>query len=135
ARVTVPLVLPSRPGAETLLRLWVYGSEAVKTNVVLIAADGSRHPLGSAGIWVGKTFDVSGLAGDRLARLKVTSVNHLAAEAIFFDRVAPVLAPDTAVVTASTWSVALLVLLTAAALLAIFGRLRRHWPLAPALAA
>jgi hypothetical protein len=133
--VTVPLDLPTEGHAKTLLRLWVYASDKVQTDVVLVGADGAQRPLSGAGVWVGKRFDVTDLARRGPFRLELTSVNHLAAPVLFLDGVAPELVPDSAVVTASTWSVALLVLLVAAALLAVFGRLRRHWPLPLALAA
>jgi len=135
AHVTVPVDLPTRAQARTLLRLWVYGSSAVQTNVALVAADGSRRSLGYTGVLVGNTFDVTDLARGGPALLEVTSVNHLAEPVLFLDGVAPVLAPHTAIATASTWPVTLLVLLVTSALLAVFGRLRRHWPLPLALAA
>lgn len=134
ARVIVPLQLPRRSGARTLLRIWAYGSETARTRVDLVAADGSRRPLGEPESWVGETFDVTRLAGAGGARLEVTSDNDQSAEVLVLDRVAPVVAPDSAVITATTWQVALLVLLTAGALLAACGRLRRHWPLPLALA-
>ncbi len=135
AYVTVPLDLPVETRGKTLLRLWVYGSSEVRTSVVLVAADGSRRSLGNTGVWTGKALDVTDLVGGGTSRLEVTSVNHLAAPVLFIDGVAPVLGPNTAIATASTWSVALLVLLVGAALLAVFRRLGRHWPLPPALAA
>jgi hypothetical protein len=134
-RVTVPLDLPYQGQARTLLRLWVYGSSNVRTSVDLIAADGSQRSLGQAGEWVGKAFDVTNLARDGGSELQVTTVNHLPSAVQFLGAVAPLVAPGSGVVTASTWAVALLVLLLAASLLAVFGRLRRHWPLALALAA
>ena len=134
ALVTVPLQLPRRAGARTLLRLWAYGSDSVRTRVVLVS-DGSRRVLGDAGTWVGEVFDVTRQATAGSARLEVTSVNRGPLEWPFLDRVAPVVAPRTAVVTAATWEVALLVLLAATAFLAICGRLARHWPLPLALAA
>lgn len=133
ARVTVPLRLPRRSDTKTLLRLWAYGSETIRTRAVLIAPDGRRRMLGNAGSWAGETFDVTDLAGRRV-RLRVTSANRQTAEAVFLDRVAPVVAPQAAVVTAGTWEVVLLVLLAVAALLAACGRLGRHWPLLPVLA-
>jgi hypothetical protein len=135
AQVTVPLDLPSAVRAKTFLRLWVYRSKEVMSRVVLAGANGSERSLGGTAAWVGKRFDVTDLARGGPVRLEVTSVNHLAEPVFFLDGVAPVLVPDAAVVTASTWSVALLVLLVAAALLAVFRRLRRHWPLPLALAA
>jgi hypothetical protein len=134
ARVIVPLELPRRPDARTLLRIWAYGSATARTHVVLVAADGSRHPLGDPVGWAGKTFDVTRLAGGTGDRLVVTHVNDQTSDVLFLDRVAPVVAPRAAVATAATEGVVLLVLLTAAALLAACGRLRRHWPLPLALA-
>lgn len=135
AQVTVPLQLPRRSDAQTLLRIWAYGSDSARTRVVLVGADGSRHALGEPESWVGKAFDVTRLAGADGARLVVTSVNDQAAEVLFLDRVAPVVAPRTAIVAAATWEVALLVLLISGALLAACRQLRRHWPLPLALAA
>src|SRR6201999_4578638 len=127
ARATVPLQLPSRPDAKTLLRLWAYGSETLRTRVVLVGADGSRRVLGNAGNWAGETFDVTRQAGPGTARLRVTRVNRQTAEASFLDRVAPGVAPHGAVAAAASGQVALLVLLAAAALRALCGRLGGHW--------
>lgn len=139
-RVTVPLDLPSRAGERTLLRLWVYGSAQAHSSVVLVSGDGGRRVLefpsvvGQAAQYLGQTFDVTAQAQRPDARLEVSVTNRQTAPTFFLDRVAPVLAPDTAVASAATWSVALLVALLAAALLAVAGRLRRHWPLPLALA-
>jgi hypothetical protein len=135
ARVTLPLHLPARTGTRTLLRLWAYGTPRyVTTTLVLVSGDGTRRTLGRAGTWAPKTFDVTAEARRGAARLQATSTNRLVGPALFLDRVAPVAMPESALATASTWSVALLVLVLAAAVLAVAGRLRRHWPLAPALA-
>lgn len=135
ARVALPLHLPARAGTRTLLRLWTYGdAQYVTTTVALVSGDGSRRSLGRAALWAGKTFDVTAEAHRGTTRLEVTSTNRLVGPALFLDRVAPVSAPESAVATAPAWSVALLVLALTAALLAVAGRLRRHWPLALALA-
>lgn len=134
ATVTVPLSLPTPREGRTLVRIWAYGPEGVTTTVVLNSADGAERTLGQPGQWVGETFDVSREARSGTARLRVTSENTLDDSVLFFDRVAPVAAPDSATVTASAWSVGLLVLLTSSALLALAGRIHRHWPLPLVLA-
>ena len=134
-RVTVPLSLPVGSNARTLLRLWVYASPAVRTTVDLTGAGGFQRRLRPATSWTDHTIDVTALAHGGGAALTVTAANRLGAPVLFLDGVATELAPRSTAVTASTWSVALLVLLVAAAPLAVFGRLVRHWPLPLALAA
>lgn len=131
AMVTLPVTLPRPRDGRTLLRVWAYGPQRVTTIVVLRAADGSQRTLGRAVDWEGETFDVSAEARrGPTVRLEVTSRNATADSTLFFDRVAPVAAPDSLSITASSWSVGLLVALVAAALLAVGDRLRRHWLLA-----
>ena len=135
ATVTLPVTLPRPRDGRTLLRVWAYGPKGVTTNVVLRTADGSQRPLGRAVEWEGETFDVSAeaLGGYESVRLEVTSRNATADSTLFFDRVAPVLAPESLSITASSWPVGLLVALVAAALLAVANRLRQHWILAALL--
>jgi hypothetical protein len=128
ATVTVPLRLPQTLEGRTLLRIWAYGPASVTTTIDVISPDGQRT-LGRPGNWVGETFDVTDEARRGLVRLRATSENASTQSALFLDRIAPISAPDSAIVTASAWPVAVLVLLAAAAALAVAGRLRRHWPL------
>ncbi|MDQ3678650.1 MAG: hypothetical protein M3401_17935 [Actinomycetota bacterium] len=135
ATVTLPVTLVAPGDGRSLLRIWAYGPERVTTTVVLRTADGSRRTLGRADNWVGETFDVTADAtAGTAARLEVTSHNTTTDSTLFFDRVGPVSAPASLSITASSWSVGLLVLLVSAALLAVASRLRRHWHLSVLLA-
>lgn len=135
ATVTLPVTLPAPEGGSTLLRIWAYGPRGVTTTVVLQAPDGSSRTLGRADNWEGRTFDVTGAAeAGATALLEVTSRNRTADSALFLDRVGPVAAPASLSITASSWSVGLLVLFVTAALLALASRLRRHWHLSALLA-
>ncbi|MDX6691730.1 MAG: hypothetical protein QOG15_3187 [Solirubrobacteraceae bacterium] len=134
AVVTVPLTLPDPRDGRTLLRAWIYGPEGVRTTAVLRAADGSERPLGRAVNWVGKTFDVTDYARRGPVVLGVRAQNATAQPVLFLDRLAPIPAARSLAVSASPWSVGLLILLLSAALLELAGRLRRHWPLVLVLA-
>ncbi len=129
AVVVLPLNLPAPGDGRTLLRVWAYGPQGVRTTAVLRAADGSERSLGRATNWVGETFDVTSAARVGTVQLRVRAENSTAQPILFLDRVAPIAAPGSLEVTAPAWSVGLFVLLAAAALLELAGRWRRHWML------
>ncbi len=130
----VPLSLPDPGSGRTLLRVWAYGPQGVRTTAVLRAADGSERTLGRASNWVGKVFDVTEEARLGAVVLRVRGESSSRQPVLFLDRIAPIAASGTLEPSASSWSVGLLVLLVAAMLLELAGRLRRHWPLALVLA-
>jgi hypothetical protein len=134
AVVTVPLTLPQPYDGRTLLRVWAYGPEGVRTTAALRAADGSERHLGRASTWGGKLFDVTEEARRGAAWIRVRAENPTADDVLFLDRLAPVAVAGSLEPEASALSVGLLVLLLTSLLLELAGRLRRHWPLSLLLA-
>lgn len=134
AVVIVSLTMPQPDGGRTLLRVWAYGPDGVRTTAVVRAADGSERTLGRAFNWVGQTFDVTEEARLGGVQVRVRGENSTDQPVLFLDRLAPIVATGTLQPGASPGAVGLLVLLLTSALLALAGRLLWHWPLAFLLA-
>jgi hypothetical protein len=132
-RVPVPRTptgLGAQPG-RMLLRIWAYGPDGVSTSVRLVDGRGGRRELGTSRLWIGRTFDVTEQAAAGSVRLTVRATNTTDDPILFLDRVAPINAAESARITATRAEVAVLVAAILAALLALVGILRRHWPLVP----
>jgi len=135
AVVVVPLTLPRPYEERTLVRIWAYGPAGVRTTAVLRAADGSERTLGRATTWTGRVFDVTEEARRGAVELRVRGENSTDQPVLFLDRLAPVAATGSIELTASPGGVGLLVGVVTLMVLALAGRLGRHWSLALALAA
>ena len=132
--VSIPLRFPAEDGERPVVRLWVYGTDAVESTVTVVASDGERKELGKAGYWAGEPFDLSDALTSGRARVEISVSSSGDQDALFFDQIAVAQFPEDAQPDSSTALVALWLVALIAALLLITGRLRRHWPLLPAVA-
>ena len=127
ARVPVRAPMPRR--GRLVARIWAYSAPGVTVRADLLAADHSVHPLGSVGRWVAHDVDITRVARGGPWALRVRVDNASETPALFLDQLEIVDVPADALPSSSPAGVALWLALVAAALLALAGRLARHWPL------
>ena len=127
--VSVPIRVSNPPDDRRVILLVTAPSTPGTDTSVSVASGGQRRSLGTVDGWTDEPLDITREVVSGSPRLRFRVASERAEPVLFLDRILTLSVTDDAESSAAPWSVGLFLGLLCACLLALRGRVTRHWPL------